>query len=365
MPYDSSNFTPSTCKNKGIPMYFHKLNTTGILTGYYTSEILETVISTTTQTSLANWIAFDTYIKANPFINLSFTLNLWKVARMGGCGNDGVHLNPGGVILAAGYVLKGLRGLLPQFANLFSNNFDWWEDPDYLFSQLLTPSSDGYVPSGDVTSENQNILSGGFLRLTTWYLPLPAQLTVTTNLTDSGSAIFFWNITGADHSKAVKVSVNGGAFSSSIATTNGLGNAGAYSSGADTVGLSVGSNTLRYAVGNICLDPTTIDYGPQSIIWSSLSLVNSWAAVSPGTYSPPASNLTQFKTVRLRGVISGGTSGTQFTTLPAGHRPPYTIFLTTSAAGVISYIQINPSGACFVTGGVTNVALDGLTFSTL
>ena len=362
-PFDDGNFTPTTCKNKGIPSYFHKLNTAGILTGYYTNEVLESVVAPATQTGLANWIAFDAYLKANGNVNRNFTLNLWKVARLGGCGNDGVHLNPGGVLLGCGYLLNGLRGIAP-FGKLYSNNFQWWEDPDYVFSQLLTASGDGYTYTNDVTSKNQNILSGGFLRTNTWYLPVGAELEVSTNLTDAGSAIFHWTVMGADPLTQVKVSVNGGAFVDIAGTlTNSAGFASAFSSGADTAGLTAGSNILRYAVGNICLSPKTIVYGAYALNWNGLGLMGAWAAV--GGYAAPASYLDQFKVVRLRGLVTGGANLSQICTLPVGKRPPYPIFLTASATGGSTNIQINTNGDMFANGAsVTNITLDGLSFPT-
>jgi len=360
-PYDDVNFTPSTCLNKGIPGYFHQLPTSGILTNMYTSEALNSPVSATTQTNLATWVAFDTYIKSNVNVNLSFTLNLWKVARLGGTGNDLVHLNPGGVILGAGYILKGLRSLLPQFTNLFSNNFNWWEDPDYVFSQLLTPSGNGYVFSNDLTSKNQNILSGSFLRPNTWYLPIGAAVEVTSLTSDAGSAIFHWTIMNADPLTQVRVSVNGGAFTNVPgAITDANGYASAFAAGSDIGGLNVGDNTLRYAVGNISFDPKTLIYGPQVIPWVSLALTNGWYAVYPGTYSPPAAYLDKFKVVRLRGVINGGSAGSTFCNLPVGSRPPYTVFLTTSGTSA----QINPNGDCIISGSVGGVSLDGLSFAT-
>ena len=359
LPYDSGNFAPATCKNKGIPMYFHKLNTVGILTGYYTSEILESVVDSPTQTGLANWVAFDTYIKANPNIDLSFTLNLWKCARLGGTGNDGVHLNQGGIYLAAGYILKGLRSLTPEFTNLISNNFDWWEDPDYLFSQLLTPSGDGYTYSGDTTSENQNILSGGFLHPSTWYLPVNAIVHAVDSVNDAGSTIYHWSITGADANTQVKVSVNGGAFSNiSGAFTDGDGYILGIASGADTGGFSVGVNTLRYAVGNVSLDPKTVAYGIQTIPWVAPTLLNSWAELAPGTYGNVGYSIDRFKRVSFRGVVNGGISGSKLLVLPTGYRPPHTVFLATYN----NYLQIDATGDVHLFGTATNVSLGGLSF---
>jgi lysophospholipase L1-like esterase len=361
IPYDITNFTPATCKNKGIPMYFHKLNTAGILANSYTNEIQDALLAPATSAALDNWVALDAYITALPDVDLNFPLNLWKCARLGGTGNDGVHLNPGGVALATGYLLEGLRGLTPEFSSLLSNGFDWWEDPDYLFSQLMTPSGDGYTYSGDLTSENQNILSGSHLHPITWYLPRQASLEVTDNITDAGSAIFRWSITGAQPLTQVKVSVNGAAFVNAPgALTDAHGNITGLAAGADVAGLSVGVNTLRYSVGNIVFEPKTVAYGPYAPPWVAITLVATWTAVSPGaTYDVPGVYVDKFKHVRLRGVITGGVNGSLFTVLPAAYRPPKAIFLGLSTT---AFCQINPNGECFITSSATSISLNSLEF---
>lgn len=366
VPYDSLNFTPANCKNKGMPMYFHQKDTTGILTNYYSTEILDKSVSATTSANLANWVALDAHIKASTQVDSWCALNLWKVARMGGTGNDGVHLNQGGVTLAAGYVLKGLR-YLPQFSGLLSNDFAWWEDPEYTFSQLFTASGDSYLYTGDITSENQNILAGSFLRPNTWHLPTQASLAVADNVTDAGSAIFYWNVTGAAPLKQVKVSVNGGAFFDVPGVlTDALGNASAIVSGSDVAGLISGTNTLRYAVGDTCLAPKTVVYAPYAPPWVAMGLQAAWVAVLPGTtYDTAAYYIDKFKRVRMRGIITGNGSNALFTTLPVGYRPARTVFLTSSGGSAISYVQVNPNGECLISGSINGVTLNDIEFGAL
>lgn len=368
-PYDSTKFTPATCKNKGMPVYFHVKKATGILTGCYSSEILEDLVSSTTQTNLANWVALDTYIKANVQLLPAGDINLFKVCRLGGAGNDGVHLNPGGTNLVAGYMLEGLRTISTAetgFWGLITNAFDWWEKPDYVFSQLLVASEDGYVFTNDITSVNQNLLSGDFLRTTTWNFPLKASnyvLPVGT-LVDNGASPYCWQIAGAAPFSLVSVSVNGAAFASTGVSTNACGNAMAVTAGSDMVAsLAIGANTLRYKVGDIIFGPTTLTLAAYVLPWVAPTLVNSWAAVFPGTYSPVGYYVDKFKCITFRGIINGGTAGSVFMTLPAGLRPPYTVFIATASGTSVSNIQVNPNGDCIVTGAVSNVSLEGVSFT--
>jgi lysophospholipase L1-like esterase len=366
-PYDNGNFTFSTCKNKGTFPMIHKLNTAGILASYYTTEILDSVIDSVYQTGLDNWQQLDAYIKANPSINLSGTTEFWKVARLGGIGNDGAHMNPGGVLLTAGYVYKVLRGLSPTFTPLFTNNFAWWEDPDYLFSQLLTPSGDGYAYAGEVTSENQNIMSGGFLRPNTWHLPLPAVFASVTDVNSSGSSMYAWSIIGAKALTQVKVSVNGAAFSNIAgAITNSEGNISGIAAGSDVAGFSVGANTLRYAVDNISMTPTTVTFGVQTLPWVAPGTLNTWTAVTPATYGAVGSYLDKFGVVHLRGLVTGGASGSLLLTLPVGSRPLSTLFITTICNNNISYLQVDPSGTVYpFYTAAGNLSLGGIQFPVL
>lgn len=366
-PYDSGNFTYSTCKNKGTFPMIHKLNTAGILANYYTTEIQDSVIDVVYQTGLDAWQQLDAYIKANASVNLYGTLEFWKVARLGGIGNDGAHLNPGGVLLAAGYVYKILRGLSPTFSPLFINDFGWWEDPDTVFSNLLSVSGDGYTYAGEVTSENQNILSGGFLRPNTWYLPLPAVLAAATDVNTSGSSMYAWSIIGAKPLSQVKVSVNGGAFSNIAgAITNSEGAIQGIAAGSDVAGFTNGSNTLRYAVDNISLSPVTVNYGVQTLPWVNLAFSNAWVDNNVGLYGNASSYLDKFGVVHLRGIISGGLySPSVAFTLPVGSRPLKTIFLSINIGVTAGFIQVAPDGTVYINGAVGNISLTGLTFPVL
>jgi lysophospholipase L1-like esterase len=362
VPYDTANFTVlSTLKNKAIFPSHQTLRSTGILAGYYTSEILEDIASTATTGRYQDWKDFDAYVKLNTSLAGSFPLDLWKIMRMGGAGNDGTHLTHGGNILAAGYLAKGLHAVLPSFANMISNNFGYWEDPDFLFSQVLTPVADGYAPSRQVTSVDQNILTGRDLHIDTWHLPLDTSVILTTNITDSGSDIYSWSISGGEPGQTVKVSANGLAFSSLTNVIDSSGRAQALAAGSDVGGFSVGANVIRYAVGNISLAPQTAVFAAQTITRTVPTLLNSWTAVSPSVNNfPVAFSRDRYKLCRLQGVVTGGASGSIAFILPVGYRPPYAAFPTTSGAS-LSYLQINPTGEVYVFG-TGNISLDGVTF---
>jgi hypothetical protein len=59
--------------------------------------------------------------------------------------------------------------------------------------------------------------------------------------------------------------------------------------------------------------------------WASLALVNAWTNYGSG-YAPAAWSQVGDE-IYLRGMVTGGASGTTITTMPVGTRPPYTVLL--------------------------------------
>lgn len=275
VPIDRANFTGATLKNKGALPYHFTLRTSGILAGFYSTEILDDACSTSTRNNISDWEALDAHIKANGMIDASFDMHAWKIARLGGVGNDGLHFNAGGYELAAGYLVKGMRGLTSVFPEVLTNNFDYWDDPDYLFSASLTASGDGWADTLPAVSENQSIISGNSRRQLTWYMPEDASILVTNTVGSSGFDTFSWSIKGAKKLTPVKISINNGAFITSSTITNSAGDARAFLPGIDLLatGLSAGSNIVRYAVGAVCLPPQSVNIVQNGapVLWKKLT----------------------------------------------------------------------------------------------
>jgi hypothetical protein len=121
----------------------------------------------------------------------------------------------------------------------------------------------------------------------------------------------------------------------------------------------------NFSVGQV-LTAGQVNYGLSDSGWLSLPLVSPWIATG-GT-------LVQYRKqgniVRLRGLITGGTTGTQFATLPVGYVPPQPLQLTgndsTSPYGPV-VLTFYPSGVCniyFSSGaGGGSASLDGATWT--
>lgn len=370
VPYDTVNFTPSTLKNKGVIPYMQTLRTSGILTGYYTTEILDDACSSATKTLYQNWADLNTYVKANANITGSYDFKLWRVARMGGAGPSGLHLNVGGNLLATAYFAEGLRAVSPEFASFFSNNFDIWEKPDTLFSTMLTASGDGYTYTPTSLTLERDAISYKALRPNTWHLPLDAGISATASIDDSGDSVYTWSVQGAAPNKGVSISVNGAAFvavGSMLTTADGHWTESATGAYLTSV-FTVGANTVRYAVDNICFSPITVTYSAQAIIWIAPTFTGTWSNYT--LFVPPSAvagyRIDHTKRVWLQGVIGGGTTGTSAFTLPVGYRPPATMTFPVLASNALGYVQVFPNGTVVPTATTTTaVSLDSLNFSTV
>lgn len=114
------------------------------------------------------------------------------------------------------------------------------------------------------------------------------------------------------------------------------------------------------AWGDIVNDLLNFLYGDMT--YTNATLTNSWTALSG--YSTPGFRL-QGTVVRLRGAVTGGTTGTAAFTLPTGYRPPATCILDANgSANTKANASISTAGVVTITGG-PGVWLDGLTFDTL
>lgn len=99
----------------------------------------------------------------------------------------------------------------------------------------------------------------------------------------------------------------------------------------------------------------------STVTWTALTLVNSWATVSGRT---PSYHKDALGYVHLRGMMSGGASGSLAFTIPAGFRPG--VFASYVAAGAAANLpnvaNLDTTGTMnvFLTTGGSTVALDGI-----
>jgi lysophospholipase L1-like esterase len=323
--HDSTNFNPAsagTLKNKGVIPTKFALASSGILANCYTPEILENIVATATQTSYSNWVSLNSSVAALATHNGLITMDYWRIGRMGGIGVDGLHPTGMGSWLQSAYVLKGLRGntraaaLLPNLVSPPSNALN---DPDLLFSDLLTASGSGYVSAGGALSErirNQTGL-GTNLYPDTWFYPYKGNASHSSgSLIADESDTVCWAIAACKPNQSVLRSINGAAFTSITTTTTTAPSGDAE--GVELASIYVpGSYTFRYQCGVEVYGPFnfTILAGKPSgmrnrVINPSASInTRGSASVSPiGGYGPDKWSLTVSNAVSGAATLSQNTA---------------------------------------------------------
>lgn len=105
--------------------------------------------------------------------------------------------------------------------------------------------------------------------------------------------------------------------------------------------------------------------GAWTEIQGGVGFQNGWANFG-GAYNTAAARLDADGTVRLKGLIAGGTLGLTAFTLPAAYRPAtkLQLFAASSLGLGTGVVQIDTSGNLIPNGASnTYVTLDGLTYS--
>jgi hypothetical protein len=304
--HDSTNFNPvnaGTLKNKGVIPVKFALASSGILAGYYTPEILENVVSTATQTSYSNWVSLNSSIAALSTHNGLVTMDYWRIGRMGCIGIDSLHPTAMGGLLQAAYVLKGLRGntsaaaILPNLVSPPSNALN---DPDLLFTDMLSASGDGYISAVGAISErirNQTGL-GTNLYPDTWFYPYKGNAShVSGSLSADESDTIWWSISACKPKQTVFRSINGAAFTSTLTSASQLGGA----TGVELASVYVpGAYTFRYQCGAEVYGPFNVTIVPGKPTGMRNRVINPTISINTrgvpttasGIYGPDKWNLT-------------------------------------------------------------------------
>lgn len=251
--YDSANFTPGTLLNKGLVPAFMTLKASGILAGSYCSEILTDTPASGVVTAFTNWATFNTYCQGLTWTG-SFTLNYFKIARMGLTVPDGLHPTAAGVLNIASQILVGLSTVsgittvLPWIANTTTT---FTANSSVLFSNLLIPSGSGYseiyTSDGEkfnyANSPSREYLPGE------WYYPYKGKLTYapTSTLSYAARSAIIFRVTGVVPNTVVELSVAGGAFSNLTISSDDRGEV-LYITDSQGFG-GTGTFSFRYKIG--------------------------------------------------------------------------------------------------------------------
>lgn len=297
LPFDSVNFpTGASLVNYAVVPYLFSVNNAGFLSGCIGPDAMPNSINTggaTNQTLVNNWIALDAGVKVLPTIDANFTMNWFRVGRLGCVGPDMLHPSETGSLLESGYIIKGVRGTSfvgTMFPKLANQNYDVWNDPDVLFSDMLTASGTTWVNNEITASSSYNMQDGTDRQLHPdgWMYPWKTKFALNDPVVSNDSASYFsWEMShGPPPTSALpqlQVSINGGAFSSLGKKTTAEGEALSVGTGFGSAP-GVGTYTVRYQciinVPVFVASPNTIIsecYGPFTFTVT--------AAASPGNYT--------------------------------------------------------------------------------
>ena len=356
LAFDNVNCTPATALNKHV-MPFAMARTSGdLLAGCATSEILGNVADSGHKLALANWVELDTYIKSNlPAGSTSITLPVWKYARLGLAGYDGLHPSATASLFCAGAVRQAfvtnitLKNALPQLSNQDYGSFN---DPEVVFSGLLSASTGGYVPAVPTTTINHPVWQRGpwsSCNVVTWFMPSKGSF-LTPSMAIAKYAPFFWSLKNVSPLETVYTSIDNAAFVTTNNVTDYKGEA-IFNSLPD---MSIGSRTFRVKVKDEIYGPfaLTVSDGGGS---ASKAAFGKLTGLSSQSVSRAANAYTQVPMATSGAVaLNGMTTGTSSLIVPrAGWYSITGTFMVAEAATTFGYglgtVMVN--GARTIEGG--------------
>lgn len=286
LSYDSTHSAPASLLNRHVTPAFFQLKTSGILANSYCSEILGDACSSGTRTAYANWVALDTYIKGLSQVDASYTVPIWKAARLGLVGYDTVHLTETGTVFCAAAVrtaYKDVPAMASALPNLSNQDYDSFNNPDNLFSLTFTDDGTDWVETSPSPTRDHPVNQFGPWRSINppaWHMPSKGNFNCndTTYIKDSGNS-FTWMLQGVRPGTLIEVSQNNGAFLSIGRSTDGRGN---YVATGPLDTLSVGNHTFRYRIGNEVHGPLVVSILAGSAAAPSAIVAHSTANGSSG-----------------------------------------------------------------------------------
>lgn len=262
LSHDSTHSAPASLLNRHVTPAFFQLKSSGILANSYCSEMLGDACSSGVRTAYSNWVALDTYIKGLSQVDASYTVPIWKAARLGLVGYDTVHLTETGTVFCAAAVrtaYKDVPAMASALPNLSNQDYDSFNNPDNLFSLTFTDNGSEWIETSPSPTRDHPVNQFGPWRSINppaWHMPSKGNFNCndTTYVKDSGNS-FTWMLQGVRPGTTIEVSQNGGAFSSIGRSTDGRGN---YIAAGQLNMLSAGTYAFRYRIGNEIHGPLSV-----------------------------------------------------------------------------------------------------------
>lgn len=300
LAYDKVNFVPSTLKNRGVIPLLMTLRSSGVLSGCWCSEILEDAVAVGTQTAYSNFASLDTTIRGLGTVDAVITLDLWKIARLGLCSTDGLHMTAMGSNLVATtwrkafQTVPALASIAPNLRTLNYGPFDGFMNTDGtvetggIWDLLMQASGSDWATKSYSATGQHTARQGGpwsHFNPAAWFLPSKGTYKPNTLDYETG-AVFSWELRGLAPNASVQSSVDGGAWVT-IGTTTHRGD---YI-GSGVLPVSVGTYVFRYKVENEIHGPVNIvvTAGSSGTSWKPKVISGANLAATPQTISTPMS----------------------------------------------------------------------------
>lgn len=278
--YDKDLGTPSTLVNKQVIPSLWQKKTSGILAGAYCIEALEDAISSQNKTNITNHNTFTTFVSGLSTVDTTIELDMFRCARLGLAGYDGLHFTEDGHILFAAQIRDFFRtnGVLSAAVpGLSDQGYPPYRDPfrgaNSVFDRMLAVSGTGYVERVPTPFEGNHVaFQTGIIQrfpVNVWFYPSKGAIKWNRTSLPNNEA-FLWEIRGSQPLQSIEASINGGAFSN-VGTTDMRGD---YINTGTLAILSPGSYVYRYRVGNEIYGPITITLTSptaSTVAWSSVT----------------------------------------------------------------------------------------------
>lgn len=287
----------ATIYNKQVMPFAFQLKNSGILANCYTSEMLEDPVASSTQTNLQDFNSLTAYIKALSAVTAYYDVPLWRIARLGCTGYDGLHFTSFGTQLIAGAVRQAyisnatMAAALPSMSN---QNYASFNDPNYLFTLTFSDISGNWVEQAPSVTREHPTHQAGPMRYcpsTVWYMPSKGSLIINkSTLTTGATDLFSWAVYNTTPNTAISVSTDGAAF---VATGQSTDQQGKYSDTGNLSAYAVGSHVFRYKIGNEIHGPATLTLSAGSALPAA---PESWqtSGFSTGVGRSTVNNTKQF-----------------------------------------------------------------------
>lgn len=259
--YDGNHINLSNPQNRHILPAWWQKKSSGLLSGLWCKEIQIDPIAADIRTAMQMWTQIDNSARAQPEVSGVLTIPLWKVARLGCVGPDGLHPMAIGHKMMHAAIREQLQAntaFRTVFPELGTQGGGEYNNFDLVFLGLVSDNGSEWTTRGNpgvFILQNMKQFGPWNAELCdSWFYPSKGSV-VSSNLVHNRTAPQVWMIRGSKPNAVVQVTGNETSWLPTNLQTDSRGDAiecGSYT------GLPNGVYTLRYRVDDESYGPLTI-----------------------------------------------------------------------------------------------------------